>query len=50
MAYAKLSMGIRPVREWMCERSTSRGEREEVVFSSGNGYEPRLGQLQLGYV
>lgn len=41
MAHAKLSMGIRPVRERMCERSTGRGEREELVFSSGNGDEPR---------
>ena len=43
--HAKLSMRIRLVREWVCECSSSGGEREEVVFSNGNGDKPRLGQL-----
>ena len=41
-------MGIRLVREWVRERPPGGGQRKEVVFSAGNGDEPRLGSIQLG--
>ena len=48
MAHAKLPMRIRLVREWVCERSPGGSKRKEVVFSDGNGDEPRLGQYNSG--
>jgi len=48
MAHAKLPMRICLVREWVCERSPGGSKREEVVFSDGNGDEPRLGQYNSG--
>ena len=44
MAHAKLSIGIRLVREWVCKRSSVRSERKKVMFSSGNGDKSRFGE------
>jgi len=48
MAHAKLSVRIPIVREWVCECSPGRCEHKEVVFSNGNGGEPRPGQYKPG--
>lgn len=48
MADAKLSEGIRLVREWVCKRSSVGSQRKKMIFSNRNGDESRFSKCKPG--